>query len=373
MTGRDDDSDGDSEMNLDTETARALGGYIESLPEAYRPTRDHASRRQRLLPSLKIHAAREHRRVRRRRILVRVAGLTVLGGATAAAALWIGPPSRRSAPVAAHASPASLLVLDGALLLEERGVARTLHAGESVGLADVGALQASSDHPVRVRLSDVVALTLAPSARVRPIATGGRQVDGAEAMPALEVLALERGHVHLEVKKLGNARRFHVVTPDADVEVRGTAFDVTLRPGAAPETCVTVQEGLVLVAGGLKSRLLAPGESWGCDPPHAAEARIDEADETWSPPPVTRRAGTHRAERPARVAAPTHQASVDKSVDPSDLGMQNRLFQTALAAERAGHVDIAVRTYRQLLARAPQGPLAAQARANLRLVSSAPR
>jgi hypothetical protein len=211
-----------------------------------------------------------------------------------------------------------------------------------------------------------VALTLTPSSRVRPIATGGDRADGTAA---LEVIALERGRVHLEVKKLGDARRFHVITPDANVEVRGTSFDVALRPGASPQTCVAVQKGLVLVSAGLKSRLLARGESWGCDevgagPPATA---VDGLPPTHGPPGPD----GSRTSGPARPGAA--RAHSGERLGAGDLGAQNRLFQTALAAERAGHVDVAARTYRQLLASAPRGPLAAQARANLAALADAPR
>jgi len=59
--------------------------------------------------------------------------------------------------------------------------------------------------------------------------------------------------------------------------------------------------------------------------------------------------------------------------DPSDLREQNGLFQRALAAERAGKSVSAIRTYRELLARAPDGALAAQARANLEALAGTQR
>jgi hypothetical protein len=243
-------------------------------------------------------------------------------------------------------------------LIESAGVARTLRAGQSLGLTGVGALEAPAERPaVRVQLSAEVGVTLAPAARVRPIATGASR-DGWPA--TLEVLALERGAAHFQVKKLGDARRFHVLTADADVEVRGTAFDVSLRPGATPQTCVSVSEGLVLVASGLTSRLLAAGESWGCE----VKGQVGTGTGT----------GTNGREANgtgARVRTASIAASLSKR--GAGLGEQNRLFQAALAAERAGVLDEAARRYRQLLALAPEGPLATQARANLAAVSGAPR
>jgi hypothetical protein len=336
-----------------------LCNYIQSLPIGPRPACDRGARRDRVLPSLPAYAEREVQRVRRRRTLLRAASVTVVGGATIAAAVWVGlPSSRRTAPAQAHSdsiSPAqALTVIDGAVLLEWGGVRRTLHAGDSIGLAEIGAIEASADMPARVRLSDVVALTLAPFSRLRPIKTGGGRSGGTP--PALEVIALERGRVHLEVKKLGDAHRFHVVTPDADVEVRGTAFDVVLRPGGVPQTCVSVDEGLVLVASGLESRLLSRGARWGCDDVRTGTTAVQTEQ---APQVLAKRLG--HASR-----------SVASHLDVSDLGVQNRLFQIALTAERAGRFDDAIRTYRGLLARVPHGPLAAQARANLAAVTASP-
>ena len=352
-----------------------LDEYIQSLPSAARPARDQSARRQRLLPALRAHATRAHRRVWRRRILVRAIGVTALSGAAAAAALWIGLPARKANPLASSAAaPAALTVLDGAVLLESAGVARTLRSGDSFGLAGIGALEAAAERPpVRLQLSDVVGVTLAPATRVRPIATGA----GTDGSPmALEVLALERGSAHFQVKKLAGARRFHVLTADADVEVRGTAFDVALRPGAPPRTCVSVSEGLVLVASGLTSRLLAPGESWGCG--GGAEAPQASAP----PPPTTTTTATTGSESDTTATTTTFRTrSTSRSTststigarrgagESSDLGAQNRIFQAALEAERAGQAGEAARRYRQLLMLAPEGPLASQARANLAAVS----
>jgi hypothetical protein len=323
------------------------------------------------VPSLQAYARREYRRVRRQRALLRVAMTTIFGGAIAAAALWVRPPSRGpqfDGKSAVRSAASGLTVLDGTLLVESRGGARTLHAGDCVGLAEVGALEASSDRPVHVRLSDVVALTLAPSSRIRPVATGGGLVG--EVAPALEVIALERGRVHLQVKKLDDTHRFHVVTPDADVEVRGTVFDVALRRSAAPRTCVSVDEGLVLVTSGLESRLVSRGQKWGCDP-ILSQTPTPTASTRASPPGPARDPASKTSAKRSRIGA--RSLAPETQVDASDLAVQNRLFQLALAAERAGRLDDAARSYRRVLTRAPHGPLAAQARANLAAVASQQR
>jgi hypothetical protein len=144
-----------------------------------------------------------------------------------------------------------------------------------------------------------------------------------------------------------------VLTPDADVQVRGTEFDVELldRAGTStPATCVRVEEGLVAVVAGGQTHLVAPGQSWGCPVPPSAVVAAPVIAPVIAPPE------RHAATSPSRPS-------------PSDLRLQNTLFQEALEAERGGRYTDAARLYRRLLARAPQGPLSAQARSNLAVVS----
>ena len=373
----------------DTETQ--LRGYLRSLPAERRPIRDRAARRERLLPRLRAHVARERRRVHRRRALVRAAALVALGGA-GATALWLALPAHRPMATAATAisSASALTVLDGALWLRGDSGAHALRAGESVALADMTAFESPADRPARVRVADIVAMTLAPGSRARPMVTAsagaGPAMLAAGATPSLAI-ALERGRAHFEVRKLQGEHRFHVMTPDADVEVRGTVFDVALSLRADAPTCVSVDEGLVQVAKGLRTRLLARGESWDCGAANegdsasaapATESAARPASESGEP---RRRAGARvtgsgtkaRADHPRTVTRTGGLAADAARVAPSDLRAQNELFQAALSAERAGHTDEAARFYRQLLARAPEGPLSAQARANLAAVAGARR
>ena len=358
-------------MTVRPEVEEELRDYIQSLPEERRATRDRAARRQRLLPELRAHATRERQRVQRRRALARAVGLVALAGASAAAALWIALPRRTpgvATTAAARVSAASsLTVIEGALWLRGDTGARALRAGESVALADVGAFESPVDHTARVRISDVVAMTLAPASRARPMVTAsaGSTTAGAAAPPALAI-ALERGRAHFEVQKLRGDRRFHVMTPDADVEVRGTTFDVALPPRADAPTCVSVDEGLVQVAKGVRTRLLARGDSWDCGAPDEADSAAHASHAVAS---STTRA---KLDHPRSIARGGRGADTARAA-PSDLPMQNRIFQSALSAERAGRTDEAARRYRQLLARAPDGPLSPQARANLTAVTSARR
>jgi ferric-dicitrate binding protein FerR (iron transport regulator) len=321
------------------EIPASLSEYIDALPSGEPPARDFGERRRRMVPHLRAHATREHVRARRRRVVRRAALLfsTVGGAAVVLVAFtnsFVGPvrhaPTRPGAQIA---------VLDGTLWLDEGAARRALRVGEASGVDPTDVLEAPAELGTRVQLSDTATLTLDPSSRVGTIVADATAA--ADYGPAFEAVRLVRGRAHLKVRKLHGGQRFHVLTPDADVQVRGTEFDVELRPGATPGTCVRVQEGLVAVyAGG--EHLVAPGQSWGC-----AET---------APPP-------------ARAEAPVRRSPVAARPTASDLREQNAMFQAALEADRAGRPADAARLYHQLLARAPHGPLSAQARVNLSIVS----
>jgi FecR protein len=315
----------------------ALKAYVDALPGGGPPARDDGARRRRLVSALRAHAAREHVRVRRRRVVRRASLLlTTVGGAAAIALVGV---SGRFHPTPTRAG-ATIAVLDGTLWLEEGAARRSLRAGEASGVDGTDALEAPAERAARVQLSDTATLTLSPTSLVGAVLAAA---DAPEAAPTFEAVRLVRGRAHLQVKKLHGGQRFHVLTPDADVQVRGTEFDVELRPGMRPGTCVRVQEGLVAVyADG--EHLVAPGQSWGCEAPVANVV-----------PPA-----------PIALPAPTRHAP---HLSASDLRAQNALFQTALEAERGGRYADAASLYRRLLARAPRGPLAVQARANLAVVS----
>ncbi|HVZ75374.1 MAG TPA: FecR family protein [Polyangia bacterium] len=314
-----------------------LARYVDALPAGGPPARDRSSRRARVVPQLRAHAARVHVRTRRLRFVRRTA-LTLAAVSSAAAAIILVAPGARVAP----SRTATVAVLDGTLWLEDGVARRTLRTGEASGLG-AGALEAPADEATRVQLANTATLTLAPASRVGTVVAANTEVAGA---PAIEAVNLLRGRAHLKVTKLHAGQRFHVLTPDADVQVRGTEFDVELHPGSVPATCVRVQEGLVAVFASGETHMVAPGQTWGCEAPVAA-----------APAPVE---AAHV--RKIAVAPRVIERPVDR---PSDLRAQNALFQQALEAQRAGRGAAAARLYQQLLARAPRGPLSEQARANL--------
>jgi hypothetical protein len=334
-----------------------LSSYVDALPSGGPPPRDGAARRRRVVPRLRAHAAREHVRARRRRVVRRASLLlTALGGAAAAVLVvnggWLGlrTPARAGATIA---------VLDGTLWLEEGAARRALSAGEASGVDARDELESPAERLARVRLSDTATLTLDPASRVGAVLAAA---DAPEAAPTFEAVKLVRGRAHLQVRHLHGGQRFHVLTPDADVQVRGTEFDVELRPGSVPATCVRVEEGLVAVVASGDTHLVAAGQTWGC--PSEAPAAVVAA-----PAPVAAEPAPVPVVPVLALPAPERHAAPAPRPTPSDLREQNALFQQALEADRAGRSGEAARLYRRLLARSPRGPLSAQARANLEVVS----
>ena len=174
---------------------------------------------------------------------------------------------------------------------------------------------------------------------------------------------LARGAVSAHVTKLKSGERFVVATPDAEVEVRGTRFQVTVVPpdeacGQGVVTRVAVSEGVVVVRSlGHEVRVEA-GHHWplGCPertPPVA---------------PAPERATVSVKRAPARARQRRRRARPAESVSASTLATENDLFSSALKAGRAGDRREAVELLDVLLARFPNSPLkqsAESARAKL--------
>ena len=173
-------------------------------------------------------------------------------------------------------------------------------------------------------------------------------------------LRLASGAVSVHVAKLKRGERFVLVTPDAEVEVRGTRFKVDVVPGTADcgggtVTRVAVEEGLVEVRTASGDARVPAGAHWptGCErtaPPaaRAPHARMHAA-----------------AARPARVTAAAPRPA------ESTLATENDLFASALRAERDGNPREAVELLDLLLKRFPRSPLhASAAAARERLASS---
>lgn len=194
--------------------------------------------------------------------------------------------------------------------------------------------------------------------------------------------SLSRGSVHLEVKKLSGQERFLVNTPDAEVEVRGTVFDVSWLPARDPcggQTRVRVSEGIVEVRQAGAASRIAAGEHWPteCDSGQSRKAQVPEGLNRQRP---TRHDKAQKPSAPFKdeiaqaplAALPSASPSPDAIQTParraSDLAEQNDLFARANAARQSGDQRHAVQLYDELLLRFPRSPLAESAQ-SARLIS----
>jgi hypothetical protein len=159
---------------------------------------------------------------------------------------------------------------------------------------------------------------------------------------AHQVLRLSAGSIDLHVAKLTAEQRFVVGTADAEVEVRGTQFHVSIvRPetscGHGTPTRVVVTEGVVVVRhNGIEDRVAA-GEVW---PMGCVRGLVATADP--------------RTGAPARAAAAV-----------STLAEENDLYHRAVVTANGGDVRGAVNGFEALLARYPASPLAESARVEI--------
>ena len=198
--------------------------------------------------------------------------------------------------------------------------------------------------------------------------------------------ALESGSFFAKVAKLGANERFVVATPDAEVEVRGTAFRVTIVAGdpacaGGSPTRLEVSEGVVVVRHGGAEVRVAAGERWPTCDVHASSARPN-ATSVESPaglaplaaaaPPAAGTGGTREA---APRAAPGPLAAPAPAPDASSrLAEQNDLFDEGMRLKKRGDVGGALARFDRLLVHYPGGPLAESAEVErMRLLTTADR
>jgi hypothetical protein len=170
-----------------------------------------------------------------------------------------------------------------------------LAVSAAAAIAAVVVVRRAKDDRVRAPSGGVVSL-----GAIAPV--GAARYDWVSRPPD-EVVRLVDGRIHVEVAHLGPAERFRIVTGDAVVEVRGTAFDV--QASGARLQAVAVERGRVEVkVGPNPARLVGAGNQWVPDeaavpaPPGAAPAPLPVAG-------------------PLRVARPVRERSERKQAAPS--------------------------------------------------------
>jgi hypothetical protein len=261
------------------------------------------------------------KRARRRR---RRGATATLGVIAATVIIWLAGRERPPAPVAGPAAPPAVeLAAFGAVPVEavliDGAGRRQPIAGAAIGRG--ARVSTTATAPLAMKLWTGTVLRVLGDLDV--VETG-----------AVQQFELRRGRLDAQVAKLRRGQRFLVRAGPAEIEVRGTAFEVALGGECAgePRTDLTVREGVVAVRAGGEERLVPAGQRWQsrclADLPAVAAPR----------------------RRPARVA-------VSRAEAPSSLGEQNQLFIDAVHARKEGRPAEALRGLERLLQAHPSGPL----------------
>lgn len=284
---------------------------------------------------------------RRRRRRAMVAGALGAGGCAVAAAvlLMLRPGPQPPAPLARHSAPPAAFVAaraGGATV--DRGDRRP----EALAPGTIwrpGDRLKSQGGPVELSGPDGTTLTLAAASELQLLRADAERW-----------LRLTAGGVGVHVAKLTAGQRFVIVTPDAEVEVRGTRFQVDLVPPAAgcgrgTVTRVRVTEGVVEVRGPEGDVRVPAGAHWPAGCTETAAVPVSR------PPAARPRLMAARA----TLAGPARAARLDSP--SSTLATENDLFSSALRAEREGDRHEAIELLDVLLSRFPHSPLQASAAA----------
>jgi ferric-dicitrate binding protein FerR (iron transport regulator) len=265
--------------------------------------------------------------------------------AAAALVLWrAARPSQRISPVSSVALSASPLGRGAALVVDNREFQLSAQASIAPGQA----IDTPTDGGASLQLATGTELSLGSASSVRVDSAG-----------PTERFSLARGRLTVHVVKLTNGRRFIVATPDAEIEVRGTRFELNVLSqaegcGNGSRTRLSVGEGVVEVrSAGVNARVSA-GQMWPADcvasEPVSAQA-----------PPAAAPAVSAAAPVAAVPSAPAMVASRAAAEPSSGLSRQNDLFAEAVSLRRRGDAAGALRTYQELIARFPTSPLAQNA------------
>ncbi len=245
----------------------------------------------------------------------------------------------------AHGGSGTIAGLDrvsGTVVLTQEGTVRVvgsseraLHDGDSLQTA-IGAHAHLATHKSSVNVSESTELKLSqPSA-------------------AEERISLRRGRVDVAVDKAVETKRSVVVeTPDAEVVVRGTVFDVRVEPlASATNTRVHVTRGSVWVlAQGVQVALLSAGQSW------SSVGGVEAAETHPAPIPAGAPATEPDAPTPAPTLAKLGVPAKEGSHRVGTLAEENRLFAAGVEARNRGDAARAAEVFAELLGTYPQSTL----------------
>ncbi len=191
-----------------------------------------------------------------------------------------------------------------------------------------------------------------------------------------EAFFLARGGVEVEVPKLDAKHGFFVQTPDVQVVVHGTLFNVTVESTeAGPRTHVGVMHGIVSVRHSGREVFLTAGQSWppseAAPPPSALDRAEPErgddrdaglAEDDAEPEPRVSKARKSYT-RPRRAPA--------RELTSRELADQNQRFARAMTLKKNGAANEALLELGKIARRYPASPLSQELRVErLRLLRS---
>jgi TolA-binding protein len=177
----------------------------------------------------------------------------------------------------------------------------------------------------------------------------------------VERVALTEGTLDLAVRKLLPEERFMVATDDAEVEVRGTVFEVEAHAGRIAR--VAVREGQVEVRYRRGVSMIAAGSAWR-PPMEPVSATRERGSENRS------RSGNHASKAfsvavdmlgRGDYAAARSQLDAFRAAHPADERADLAAFLTIVSLQRAGRRSEAQEAARQYLELYPNGDRRADA------------
>jgi hypothetical protein len=271
----------------------------------------------------------------------------------------------RSGEPTSHAALSASPVGRGAALVVDNTEVRL---AERASISPGQAIETPTDGGASLQLATGTELALGSASSVRVDSAG-----------ATERFSLARGRLAVHVVKLTHGRRFIVDTPDAQIEVRGTRFELKVlnqgeECGHGSRTRLVVSEGVVEVRSAGASERISAGQVWPADCATTESASSPEQQPSVPAASSTAAARVGREPPPApAVAAPSAAAGRVTLESPSGLGRQNDSFAQAVALRRRGDTAGALRAYQELIARFPSSPLAENAMVErMRLLAATP-
>jgi ferric-dicitrate binding protein FerR (iron transport regulator) len=300
----------------------------------------------------------EARLRRRRRWGVMLGAAAVAAGAIVAVGSLrhrAPPPSVAAAPIANPPKiTGSAHALAGDVEMVHDGRETKLDATQAIAPGDH--VIATTDARAAITLSTGTHLVVEPGGDL-----------GVVEQDDTQIYALQSGAVHADVAKLAQGQHFLIRTRDAEIEVHGTSFELSVVPsdascGGGTITRLVVSEGVVLVRNAGVETSVSAGDVWprGCEKPTATPTTPNESTTNGvsAPPQKSTTAFEAAPKTPSEIAA-------------SELAAQNDVFAQATSKKNAGDVSGAIAGYERYLAKYPSGPLAESATVErMRLLAS---